>query len=116
MREILSLLAVKLDVNTLFRALALTHHRTSTVRSLRTLYYRDSFGHDYRLVGVPEGIPSSLEEYVEQYNASPKLFPNDPFFPVRDLSLIRPTQFGTLEFRSACSPLEIEIVKVLPWK
>ena len=90
-----------------------TRHRTNTVRSLRTLYYRDSFGHDYRLVGVPERIPASLDEYVEQYNASPTLYPNDPFFPVRDYSSIRPTRFGTLEFRSACSPLEIETVRII---
>ena len=90
-----------------------THHRTNTVRSLRTLYYRDAFGHDYRLVGVPAQIPASLEEYVGQFNDSPQLFPNDPFFPVRDCSLIRPTQYGTLEFRSACTPLEVETVSVI---
>jgi hypothetical protein len=90
-----------------------TYHRTSTIRSLRTLYYRDTFGYDYRLVGVPEWIPASLDEYVEQFNASPQLFPNDPFFPVRDCSLIRPTKYGTLEFRGACSPLEMETVSTI---
>ena len=85
-----------------------THYRTNSVRSLRTLYYRDSFGHDYRLVGVPKQIPASLEEYVEQYNASPKLFPNDHFFPVRDFSLIRPRNFGSFEFRSGCSPRQVD--------
>ena len=84
-----------------------THHPPD-VRSLRTLYYRNAFGNDYRLVGVPERIPFSLSEYIQQFNASPRLFPYDPFFPVRDCSLIRPTMYGTLEFRSACSPLKIE--------
>jgi hypothetical protein len=74
----------------------------------RVLLYEDSLGESYRLKTVPEKVPTTLDEYVAAFNSSPAYFSADPFFPVRDLSFIRPRHFGTLEFRSACSQSRVE--------
>jgi hypothetical protein len=69
----------------------------------RTRMYRDTLGDDYLLHTYPKDPAYDLASLVKLMNNSPKLFPSDPFFPVRDMSYIRITRFGTLEFRSCCS-------------
>jgi hypothetical protein len=69
----------------------------------RSRLYEASLGHQYRLRTVPTRIPSNAREFSVLFNESPKLFPNDSFFPSRDLSYIRPTRHGTFEFRSSCT-------------
>lgn len=83
----------------------------------RSHFYRESLGSDYKLRDIPESIPASIEDYCAMYNESPQMFPNDPFFPVRDLSCVRPTKYGTVEFRSACSFLEVEkIIEIVEFR
>jgi len=74
----------------------------------REKFYQTSLGPDYKLCDIPSPIPSSIAEYCVLFNSSAKIFPNDNFFGARDLTTIRPTRYGTLEFRSACSFLESE--------
>lgn len=69
----------------------------------RTKMYADTLGKDYLLHTYPAQPANSLQALVNQMNSSPRLFPSDPFFPVRDMSYIRPTKYGTIEFRSSCS-------------
>ena len=80
----------------------------------RTRMYHDTLGPDYLLHTYPENPAHDLQTMVSQMNRSPRLFPSDPFFPVRDMSYIRPTRYGTLEFRSCCSFKSIEtLVKIV---
>jgi len=80
----------------------------------REYFYSNALGLNYGLAAVPETIPYSIETYVDQYNKTTRLFPEDKFFPARDLSFIRPTKYGTLEFRSACSFNSVEkILKIV---
>lgn len=72
--------------------------------SCRSLFYQESLGTSYLLCNIPRPIPASIEEYCALYNQTPKIFPEDRFFPARDLTYIRPSRHGTLEFRS-CSSL-----------
>lgn len=74
----------------------------------RTKMYRDTLGDDYLLHTYPPIPAHDLQTMVSLMNRSPRLFPADPFFPVRDMSYIRPTRYGTLEFRSCCSFKSIE--------
>lgn len=77
-------------------------------RDARTKLYELSFGDGYSLRTNPPVVPADLDDYVNHFNNSPRIFPNDQFFPVRDMSYIRPTRHGTFEFRGACSFLEID--------
>ena len=72
-------------------------------KDLRSNFYEQSFGPSYELRTIPKQIPTSIDAYVELFNCSTRLFPNDKFFQVRDMSYIRPTRHGTMEFRSSCS-------------
>jgi hypothetical protein len=74
----------------------------------RSKFYESTLGVDYILRTIPKIIPTSLVDYCALYNNSHQLFPNDGFYPVRDLTYIRPTRYGTVEFRSACSFKSIE--------
>ena len=61
--------------------------------------------------------PDSLSTLSDLMNKSRKVFPGDPFFPVRDMSFIRPTKFGTLEFRSSCSFRDLNlIIEIANWR
>jgi hypothetical protein len=86
-----------------------------THEDIRDYFYRNALGEDYALCTIPKTIPKDIDQYCQMMNRSPKLFPNDPLFGVRDLSYIRPTKYGTLEFRSTPSfnniNTVIEIVK-----
>lgn len=85
--------------------------------NVRTLLCEDNLGEDYRLRTVPKKIPSTLDDLVLAMNQSTKLFPNDPFFAARDMSYIRPTRYGTLEFRSACSYLDVDqLIRIALWR
>jgi len=77
--------------------------RGEECHDFRSRLYEQTLGDDFLLRTFPAQIPHNIEQYVLLYNRSPKLFPNDRFFGVRDLSYIRPSRNGTLEFRSACS-------------
>jgi hypothetical protein len=77
-------------------------------KSIRTEFYEMAFGPDYKFIAMPKEIPDSVESYVLLLNSSRGMFPKDDFFPVRDLSYIRPTKHGTIEFRSACSYSRID--------
>lgn len=83
--------------------------KNKTSNDHRSAFYRESLGHDYLLCNIPAIKPSSIEEYCLLYNRTPKLFPGDPFFPARDLTYIRPSRFGTLEFRSSPAH-ELEVI------
>lgn len=88
-----------------------------TENNFRSQFYEECFGKEYLLRTVPLEIPTSLVDYAESFNKSPKLFPNDRFFPVRDMSYIRPTPQGTMEFRSACSYLDInKIIEIVTFR
>ena len=83
----------------------------------RTTMYRDTLGEDYLLHTYPIKPATNLAELSEQMNQSPKLFPMDRFFPVRDMSYIRPTRYGTLEFRSTCSYKDVDkIEEIVRWR
>jgi len=85
--------------------------------NVRTSMYRDTLGEDYLLHTYPIKPATNLAELSDQMNRSPKLFPMDTFFPVRDMSYIRPTRYGTLEFRSACSYKNVEkIEEIVRWR
>ena len=84
---------------------------------VRKALYRDTLGSDYLLHTYPPAPATSLNELCDQMNRSPKLFPRDGFFPVRDMSYIRPTRYGTLEFRSACSFNHVDkIIDIVKWR
>jgi hypothetical protein len=76
----------------------------------RTKMYADTLGKEYLLHTYPTFPANNLQALVNQMNQSPRLFPMDPFFPVRDMSYIRPTRYGTLEFRSCCSFKSVDII------
>ena len=85
--------------------------------NVRTEFYAETLGHDYLLQTTPKKIPESIEDLRDAMNGSAKLFPNDIFYPVRDMSYIRPTKIGTLEFRSACSYADPEmILEIALWR
>lgn len=91
--------------------------RGQTYENVRTALYRDTLGDDYLLHTYPPEPATSLNELCDQMNRSPKLFPRDGFFPVRDMSYIRPTRYGTLEFRSACSFNHVDkIIDIVKWR
>ncbi|MCX6119881.1 MAG: hypothetical protein NT027_20290 [Proteobacteria bacterium] len=81
--------------------------------NVRSTFYETAFGEKYLLRTTPSKVPSSLNDYVDLLNSSSKLFPNDPFFAVRDMSYIRPTRHGTFEFRSSCSYKNIEEILMI---
>lgn len=85
--------------------------------NVRTEFYSETLGHDYLLQTTPKKIPASIEDLRDAMNGSAHLFPNDRFYPVRDMSYIRPTKIGTLEFRSACSFADPEmILEIALWR
>ena len=84
--------------------------RSNLHKNARTALYESTLGKDYCLRTIPKQVPTGLNELAIAYNSSTKLFPNDSFFPVRDMSYIRPSKYGTLEFRSACSYRDIDTV------
>ena len=94
-----------------------TKFRGCKYDDLRSNLYRDAFGPDYLLHTVPPTVPDSLSTLSDLMNKSRKVFPGDPFFPVRDMSFIRPTKFGTLEFRSSCSFRDLNlIIEIANWR
>jgi hypothetical protein len=78
---------------------------------IRQKLWEEGLGADYSLRTTPPIIPETIEKYCHFYNSSTILFPRNKFFGVKDLSYIRPTQHGTVEFRSACS--QVEILKII---
>jgi len=87
------------------------------VRSVRTEFMKKTMGSGYKLKGIPDPVPTSIEDYVLAMNTSTRAFPKDPFFPVRDVSYIRPSRYGTIEFRSACSAYAVdEIIEIICWR
>ena len=86
-------------------------------RNARTDMYRDTLGEDYLLHTYPKKIAEDLQTLADLMNQSPKLFPEDRFFPVRDMSYIRPTRYGTLEFRSCCSFKNLDVIlDIVKWR
>jgi hypothetical protein len=91
--------------------------RNSKPKSIRDEFMKVSMSDDYILKCIPPVVPSSIEKYVEIMNASAPTFPNDKFFPVRNVTYIRPTKYGTLEFRSSCSTKQVdEIIMIAIWR
>ncbi len=87
------------------------------VPSVRDEFLRKTMGDTYLLKGLLETPPGSLDEYVDLMNRSRHAFPNDKFFPVRDVSYIRPSRYGTFEFRAACSTKSINrIIQMVQWR
>ncbi|MEI6398838.1 MAG: hypothetical protein WCO71_08720 [Pseudomonadota bacterium] len=82
------------------------NYRGQKSNNHREKFYQISLGPDYRLCDIPSPIPASIADYCALFNSSAKVFPNDKFFGARDLTAIRPTRYGTLEFRSSCSFLD----------
>jgi len=74
----------------------------------RTLLYEETLSSDYRLKNIPNPIPTDIESYVELFNSSRTLFKHDTFFPVRDMTAIRPRPFGSIEFRSTCTQGDVD--------
>lgn len=90
---------------------------SKSVASVRTEFLNQTMGQAYKLKGIPDQIPQSISEYVAAMNASTHAFPKDPFFPVRDVSYIRPSRYGTVEFRSACSAGSADnIIEICAWR
>lgn len=88
-----------------------------TVESVRSEFLNRAMGAEYRLKAIPDMIPRNISDYVELMNTSTFAFPNDRFFPVRDVSYIRPSKYGTIEFRSACTVPGIdEILEIVSWR
>ena len=93
------------------------HFAGSLVLNPRDIFMHHTMGENYRLKGIPVRVPQNMQEYVDLMNASDHLFPNDRFFPVRDVSYIRPSKYGTLEFRSSCSFLQVSsLIEVASWR
>ncbi len=87
------------------------------VMNPRDIFMNHTMGQNYRLKGIPDRIPKNMTDYVALMNESDFLFPNDRFFPVRDVSYIRPSKYGTLEFRSSCSYIHVEsLIEVVSWR
>lgn len=85
--------------------------------NVRTELYADTLGRDYPLINIPNPVPASLEDLVNAMNRGKPIFPNDRFFPVRNMSYIRPTRIGTFEFRSACSHWHVEaLLEIALWR
>ena len=94
-----------------------TKFRGRKYDDLRTNLYRDALGQDYLLHTIPPTVPDSLSTLSDLMNRSRKVFPGDPFFPVRNMSWIRPTKYGTLEFRSSCSFKDLnQIIEIANWR
>jgi hypothetical protein len=88
-----------------------------SVESVRSEFLKHSMGPGYKLKGIPEKVPVSPAEYAAAMNGSNHAFPHDRFFPVRDVSYIRPSKYGTIEFRSACTtPTVDEIIEIACWR
>ncbi len=89
----------------------------SNYENVRTKLYNDTLGEDYLLHTNPDFIPYDLLSLVDAMNSSRKIFPSDNFFPVRNMSYIRPTRYGTYEFRSTCSFKSIEtLLEIVQWR
>ncbi len=87
------------------------------VNSVRDEFLRKTMGDNYLLKGLIDTPPGNIDEYVNLMNRSRPAFPNDTFFPVRDVSYIRPTRYGTFEFRSACSTKSVDlIIEMVQWR
>lgn len=87
------------------------------VPSVRTEFLNQTMGDGYKLKGIPTRIPRNAQDYVEAMNASNHAFPKDRFFPVRDVSYVRPSKYGTIEFRSACSTTDVDaLVEIAGWR
>lgn len=85
--------------------------------NVRDQFLLDTMGSSYKLKGLPERTPKDLHEYVFLMNSSNHAFPHDRFFPVRDVTYIRPSKYGTLEFRSSCSTISIEgLIEIALWR
>lgn len=77
----------------------------------RLRLYNENLGSAYLLKTIPENIPTTIKEYVDLYNRSAPLFPHNKHFPVKDLCFIRPTSFGTVEFRGLSTVQDRNILK-----
>ncbi len=87
------------------------------VASVRTEFLIQTMGPHYKLKAIPDIIPDSVSAYVAAMNASNHAFPKDRFFPVRDVSYVRPSKYGTVEFRSACSSKSTDfLLEVACWR
>lgn len=94
-----------------------TTFRGQIFTDLRKELYSKNFGEDYYLHTIPKDVPDSLEKICDLMNRSRPIFPNDRFFPVRNMSFVRPSRHGTFEFRSSCSFLAIEtLLDLTRWR
>jgi hypothetical protein len=88
-----------------------------TVESVRSEFLNRAMGADYRLKAIPDMKPQNISDYVGLMNSSTFAFPHDRFFPVRDVSYVRPSKYGTIEFRSACTAPAVEqIQEIVCWR
>ena len=74
----------------------------------RVFLLEETLGTEYLLKTIPRAIPTNINEYCNSFNALPKYFPKDPFFPAKDYSFIRPRTYGSVEFRSACAQTDVD--------
>lgn len=85
--------------------------------NVRTNFYADTLGDQYYLHTIPRNIPDSITSLVSLMNESKFLFPKDGFFPVRNMSYIRPSRYGTIEFRSSCSFKDLQkLIDIARWR
>ncbi len=107
------------DVEPLAMTLYCRAHRFAgrRLKNARTELYADTLGRDYPLHNIPHKIPAALSDLVDSMNTGRPLFPNDRFHPIRDMSYVRPSKYGTLEFRSACSyPSTDALLEIALWR
>lgn len=100
----------KLDDQTKKKFSRAKQFKGKVFENVRDVFYEKAFGDQYLLRTTPVDIPNSIHAYVGLLNRSPKIFPNDPFFGSRDMSYIRPTRHGTMEFRSTCSYKQVSVL------
>ena len=91
--------------------------RGQQYQDLRGALYKETLGPNYLMCDRPSVVPASLQDVCDLMNRSSKLFPHDRFYPVRDMTLIRGSKYGTLEFRSSCSFVAAEsIIEIVKWR
>jgi hypothetical protein len=79
----------------------------------RILFYEATLGNAYYLKTMPEVVPTSWEEYAKALDRTPRYDSNDQASIPRDYSLIRPREFGSVEFRSACSQVSVSAIMAI---
>jgi hypothetical protein len=84
-----------------------------TIGCARILFYEMTLGSNYFLKTIPPIVPKSWDDYASAFNKTPSYDHNGASALPRDYSLIRPREFGSVEFRSACSQISMPSIMAI---